>query len=527
MNMMAFEAGGTENEGRDSDAVRPSVLAGTWYDADPQKLGATVDRYLAEADDSTPGADVVGLVAPHAGYAYSGRCAAYAYKTVAGRTVRRVILLGPSHTTRFRGLALPASAFFETPLGRVEVDRAAVRFLEGQPLFSRLAAPHEQEHSLEIQLPFLQRTLAPGFTVLPLVAGEMERADYDKAAEALRKLCDEETLVVVSTDFTHYGASFGYVPFTGDVKARLAELDGGAVEEILELDLDGFLDYHRKTGITICGYRPLAMMISLFGRGWDRGEISVDNLYYTTSGEGTGDWSHVVSYQAMAVRCAVPEAEQPPADAGDEEDGAAPDVEDDETDVPAAELNQAEQEILLGLARETLRLHVREGRRPPAERGDSLPPILSAPRGAFVTLHKRCRLRGCIGYIQARKPLWETVVENTINAASSDPRFPPVAAEELKELDIEISVLSPLAKLPGPEAVEVGRHGLYIVKGFYSGLLLPQVPVEQGWDRTAYLENLCLKAGLERDAYRRGAELYGFTAQVFGELTEPGNDAEH
>lgn len=526
MNMTAYEAGGTENEGHECGAVRPSVLAGTWYDADPQKLGATVDRYLAEAGEPLPGADVVGLVAPHAGYVYSGRCAAHAYRTVVGRSVRRVILLGPSHTTRFRGLALPESAFFETPLGRVEVDQAACRFLEGQTLFGRREGPHEQEHSLEIQLPFLQRTLEPGFTVLPLVVGELDRADYDRAADTLRQLCDDRTLVVVSTDFTHYGASFGYQPFTGEVQTRLAELDGGAVEEILQLDLDGFLGYHRKTGITVCGYRSLAIMISLFGRGWDRGEITVDNLHYTTSGEATGDWSHVVSYQAMAIRCDLPAKKEEIAPADEEVETAAV-AADDGDNRPAAELSPAEQNLLLGLARETLRLHVIEGRRPPAERAAALPPIFSEPRGAFVTLHKRGRLRGCIGYIQARKPLWETVVENTVNAASSDPRFPPVGADELPQLHIEVSVLSPLAKLPGPEAVEVGRHGLYIVKGFYSGLLLPQVPVEQGWDRTAFLENLCLKAGLERDAYLRGAELYGFTAQVFGEPTEPGDHAGH
>ncbi len=153
-----------------------------------------------------------------------------------------------------------------------------------------------------------------------------------------------------------------------------------------------------------------------------------------------------------------------------------------------------------------------------------MPAILFEQRGAFVTLHKNGRLRGCIGYIQAGKPLWEVVVDNTINAASSDHRFPPVSREELPLLDIEISVLSPLEKLSGPETVEVGLHGLYIVSGFSSGLLLPQVPTEQGWDRETFLENLCLKAGLERDAYLRGAELYGFTAQVFGEKKGTGAD---
>ncbi len=530
MNISTTGAGGTEIDGS-AAGVRPSVLAGSWYDADPDRLGAKLDLYLEEAG-TPPGSPgrVVGLVAPHAGYVYSGRCAAYAYKTVAGRNIRRVILLGPSHTTRCRGLVIPRSAFFETPLGRVEVDQAACRYLERQALFSREEGPHEQEHSLEIQLPFLQRTLRPGFRILPLVVGELTAGNYAEAATALRVLCDEETLVVVSSDFTHYGSSFGYLPFTDDVEASLARLDGGAVERIMQLDLQGFLDYQKETGATICGFRPIGILISLFGSNWDRGKISLDNLHYTTSAHGSGDWSHVVSYQALAVRSATPEASRDDggsstvAEGGEEGGTPQPAVGPGDRDqAGSAGLTRAEEELLLGLARETLRMHVLEGRRPPASRGSSLPAVLSQQRGAFVTLHKRGRLRGCIGYIQARKPLWETVVDNTVNAASADNRFSPVGPDELSQLHIEISVLSPLEKLSGPEEVQVGLHGLYIVKGFYSGLLLPQVPTEQGWDRQMFLENLCLKAGLERDAYLRGAELYAFTAQVFGEGSGAGD----
>lgn len=524
MNISASDVGGSEID-ESGKSVRPSVLAGSWYDADPDRLGARLDSYLDEAMVSPSPGRVVGLVVPHAGYVYSGRCAGYAYKTVAGRSVRRVILLGPSHTTRCRGLVMPESFYFETPLGRVEVDQAACRFLEGQALFSRGDVPHQQEHSLEIQLPFLQRTLQPGFSILPLVVGELAGGDYAEAAAALRPLCDEETLVVVSSDFTHYGSSFDYLPFTEDVEQNLARLDGGAVDRILELDLGGFLAYQKETGATICGFRPIGILISLFGSGWDRSEISVDNLHYTTSAHSTGDWKHVVSYQSIAVRSEPTEAGRS-ADGEDsgEEKPAAPDAEPGGEESGAASpasagLSGAEQDLLLGLAREILRLHIREGRRVPGDRGSTLPPVLSEHRGAFVTLHKRGRLRGCIGYIQARKPLWETVIDNTINAASGDPRFSPVEVGELPELHIEISVLSPLEKLAGPEQVEVGLHGLYIVKGFSSGLLLPQVPVEQGWDRRMFLENLCLKAGLARDAYLRGAELYAFTAQVFGEET--------
>lgn len=522
MNISTGDAGGTEVD-ESGQGVRKSVLAGTWYDADPELLGARLDSYLDQAVVASSPGRVVGLVAPHAGFVYSGPCAAHAYKSVAGRSFRRVILLGPSHTTRCQGLVMPEAAYFETPLGRVEVDQAACRFLEKQALFSRGEAPHEKEHSLEIQLPFLQRTLKPGFLVLPLVVGELQRGDYSAAAAALRPLCDEETLVVVSTDLTHYGSSFGYLPFEEDVEQNLARLDGGAVDRIIELDLDGFLGYCRETGATICGFRPLGILISLFGSGWDQ-EISVDNLHYTTSGHSTGDWTQVVSYQSLALRCQPRDNTHTVNDSETEAVASIDPTTAAHTEPGAASgLSVTDQGLLLGLARETLRMHARDGRTPPADRGASFPQSLKEHRGAFVTLHKRGRLRGCIGYIQARKPLWETVVDNTVNAASGDPRFAPVDAGELPLLHIEISVLSPLVKLDRPEQVEVGTHGLYIVKGFSSGLLLPQVPLEQGWDRRMYLENLCLKAGLERDAYLRGAELYAFTAQVFGEPSGAGS----
>ncbi|MBM3313204.1 AmmeMemoRadiSam system protein A [candidate division WOR-3 bacterium] len=182
---------------------------------------------------------------------------------------------------------------------------------------------------------------------------------------------------------------------------------------------------------------------------------------------------------------------------------------------PGLDLNEAEQKSLLQIARATLESHIRTGK---SAEPQPLTARLGEKRGAFVTLHKHGDLRGCIGYVEAVKPLYQTVKEMAIAAATEDPRFPPVRVEELPAIDLEITVLSPLQPLASPESVMVGKHGLVIRKGFHSGLLLPQVPVEQGWTREQFLAHTCLKAGLPPDSYKaKDAQLFCFTGQVFGE----------
>jgi len=177
-------------------------------------------------------------------------------------------------------------------------------------------------------------------------------------------------------------------------------------------------------------------------------------------------------------------------------------------------LTEADKKTVLEIVRKTIESHVK-GEKIPYFKVTS--PVLKEKRGVFVTLHKKGMLRGCIGYVEAIKPLDETIREMAIAASTQDPRFPPVSEEELKEIDIEISVLSPLAKIKDPSEIEVGKHGILIRKGFYSGLLLPQVATEYGWDRITFLEHTCNKAGLSKNAWKGDVEIYIFSAQVFGE----------
>ena len=273
--------------------VGPAV-AGRWYPAGRQALADAVDRLL----DGAPEAPVVpAVIAPHAGYVYSGATAAAAFRRYVGAGIGRWVLLGPSHYHGFRGARLPDAAACATPLGDVPIDVEAVLTLAEDPRFALDNRAFEREHSLESELPFLQRALGDpeGFSVVPVLVGSLSSAaELDALARALRPPADAGAGIVVSSDFTHYGDAFGYVPFRGDVEAGLRDLDLGAARFIVEGDAAGFHDYCDRTGATICGRHAIEVALDL---GLGRGSVAA----YTTSGALTGDWDHTVSYAAIAL----------------------------------------------------------------------------------------------------------------------------------------------------------------------------------------------------------------------------------
>jgi AmmeMemoRadiSam system protein B/AmmeMemoRadiSam system protein A len=440
------------------------------------------------------------LIAPHAAYAYSGATAAAGYRLLRGQSFDRVVLLGPSHHVAFRGVAIAGVDAYETPLGRVPLDAAAVTRLRESPLVIDGPPGPDREHSLEIQLPLLQRVLAPGWQLVPLLVGRLEAEDYTPLAEAVRPLLDDRTLVVVSTDFTHYGARFGYQPFApeGEVASRIEALDKGAFAHVAAGDAAGFLDYQARTGITICGYRPVALLLHLLPEG-TRAHL----VRYDTSGALLGDYRQSVSYLAAAFTRPTPPA------------GPA---------LP----QQRSLEWLHRLAA----LRVREVVAPAPETQAALRGLIDGPpadvgqsAGAFVTLRRNGRLRGCIGYVAPIKPVWQAVLDNAEAAAVRDHRFPAVQPSELDELDVEVSVLTepvPIARL---SEFEVGRHGIILVKDGRRAVFLPDVAVEQGWDREQTLTRLAQKAGLPPDAWRDGAQYFVFTNHKYrGPLTPSAPD---
>ncbi len=274
-------------------AIGPAV-AGTWYPAGEVELADEVDRYLAGPDVTPPGR-VLGLIEPHAGYMYSGAVAGRGFALVRGRSYTRVVLLGPSHYHGFRGAALAEADVYRTPLGEVELDVDAIDALAGRPGFRRLTEAFSREHSLESEIPFLQRALEPGWKLVPILIGSGTSGTAAQGiADALHPWRDDRTLVVASTDFTHFGPRFGYVPFRDRIEEGLRELDMGAVREVETGDPERFEAYVEKTGATICGRDAVDIVMRLMPD-----EAGAALVAYDTSGRITGDWSHSVSYAAL------------------------------------------------------------------------------------------------------------------------------------------------------------------------------------------------------------------------------------
>jgi len=280
------------------------AVAGTWYPSAAGELERQVDDLLGEPRASTgdsSSASLAGLISPHAGFVYSGAVAAKGFARLRGRSLRRILLIGPSHYASFQGACLPAADAFRTPLGSVPLDRETIESVSRQPGFRIDDDPFGPEHCLEAEIPFLQRALAPGWLLVPvLLGGGSPGRSISRIVDALAPLLDSQTLVVVSSDFTHYGPGFGYVPFRELVPERLRQLDMGAVERILELDREGFDRYVAETGATICGRVAIDVLLGMLGS-----ETRAELVAYDTSGRMTGDWNHSVSYASISFDRAI------------------------------------------------------------------------------------------------------------------------------------------------------------------------------------------------------------------------------
>ncbi len=478
------------------ERVRAPALAGRgWYEADPEALGRKIDACLAGGESG--GEDrVIALVAPHAGHHFAGREQGKVFARLRGRDIRRVFLIGPPHRAPVRGVAIPTYTHFMTPLGKVPVDLAAVEaLLRCGAVFETNLGAHREEHSLEVLLPFLQRVLPAGFTIVPMLAN-LEPGDLPAVAAALRSVLRPGDLVVASSDSTHYGDRFDYYPFPGNegLPDNLKRLDLDAAQRILAKDLEGYVAYKAETGITTCGFDPVCILLSILPP-----EATGVLTGYDTSATQTGDWGSVVTYVGIAFSGPDWKPVRPAAGAG---------------------LAAEERALALRIARESMERVVRTGKRfDPSEEGWSIPDSFRRDSGVFVTLKIDGDLRGCIGDIFAERPLWEAIAARAVSSAVEDPRFPPVREEELARIRIEISVLSPLEKVASPQDIVIGKHGILLLfDGHRRSVYLPQVAPEQGWDLETTLGSLCRKGGLPPDAWRdRRASFEVFTADVFGE----------
>lgn len=455
------------------------------------------------------------LVVPHAGFRWSGDCAGAAFRLLIRGRYERVVLLGPSHHVRLRGAALPEDDAFATPLGSLPFDGAAVAALSSLPGFTRSNRPHEDEHALEIELPFLQQVLGCDFKLLPLVVGNLDVEDREAVARGLAPYWRPDTLWVVSSDFTHFGHRFDHVPFHDRVPERLRTQDVRAIERLAACDLDGFESFLAESAATICGRDPLRVLMQVVQGHALAGEC----IDYYRSGDKTGDFENSVSYAGIAFYDSPTGAAG--ADSG--EDAAV----ENETRLL---LLPVERRYLLGLARRSLESAVsghaidasRETRHARSLFGADTA-VLGAS-GVFVTLRAGEELRGCIGRVESDRPVVEGVIGNARSAALRDTRFDPVAVTELAGLTIEVSVLTPPARVMSPDLLRLGRDGVVLEKRGHRAVFLPEVPLDQGWNREELLTHLSRKAGLDADAWREGAKLFSFRTQAFSETAPRDGD---
>mgnify|MGYP006293686925 CR=1 FL=1 len=435
---------------------------------------------------------VSAVVVPHAGYRYSGQVAAAAYNQVdPAKQYNNIFILAPSHHQRFAGASIYSEGDYLTPLGRVRVNRDLARkLMRDHSVFRYNRTAHIQEHSLEVQLPFLQHHLEKDFQIVPILTGTHDIGQISEISSALKPYFKEGNLFVVSTDFSHY-------PTYRDAQ----RVDAVTADAVVQNQPDLLMQVIRsnaRQGIdglatSMCGWPAMLSLLNITGES--SGEIEVQKVLYRNSGDITGDSSRVVGYWALAFIRKQSVSNNHFMD---------------------FHINQEEKRILLGIARRSLKAYVSEGEIPDCTE-EEITQNLKVHTGAFVTLYLDGELRGCIGRFNPAMPLYQVVRNMAVASCSEDMRFPPVSEEELDNISIEISVLTPLRRISSSDEIQMGRDGVYIRKGPFAGTLLPQVAQKTGWTREEFLGHCARdKAGIGWKGWE-DAEVYTYQAIVFNE----------
>jgi AmmeMemoRadiSam system protein B/AmmeMemoRadiSam system protein A len=434
-----------------------------------------VDSFLTLHQGRSGSQQVAALIVPHAGYYYSGNVAASAYMTLdPKKQYKRIFLLGPSHHEWLNGASVNTEAdYYATPLGNVRVDReTAEKLTMADSVFFYRPEAHDREHCLEVQLPFLQRRLGDVPPIVPIIISTNDFQKLKRMADALKPYFTDENLFIISSDFSHYPT----YEDACEVDARTGKaIESGSVERFIETIEANARSGKLNLATSACGEFAIVTLMLMLDRQYE-----VKHLMYQNSGDiGDTDHSRVVGYHSFAIL------------RGEEK---------------TFSLSDEEKRMLKTIAYESIkeRLKVKD-----------IPSTLHQKCGAFVSLHKHGRLRGCIGHFGEDTPLYEIVAEMARAAAFEDPRFTPVSREELDDIDIEISVLTPMRRIQSLDEFELHRHGIYIRKGYRSGTFLPQVADEVNWTKEEFVGHCSQdKAGLGWDGWK-DAELYVYEAIVF------------
>jgi len=481
--------------------VRQPNVAGQFYPSDAPELSATIDKFFTQASPQTSDdGEPFVIIVPHAGYGFSGQTAAYAYKLIKDRPYKTVVIVGPAHYYAFSSASVYTQGFFRTPLGNVEVDSEFARQMVGNDkdiLFE--PAAFEKEHSVEVQIPFLQKTLKD-FKIVPVVIGDCTYSTCQKLAHVLKEAIGarQDVLIVISSDMYH---GFDYD------EARL--IDNATLGVLQKIDAENLYYGLREGKFQLCGgFGAVTALILAADCGYNKLTV----LNHTDSAQATGKMIKGIWTVGYGSSVIYGKSKLPAAGAAKNQETALRGAEKGEK----AMLDTQQRKKLLNIARNAIETYLKTGVKPEIKEED---PLLLSKMGAFVTLHSGGELRGCIGNLIGKQPLVLTVRDMAVESAVGDPRFSALELSELKNVEIEISALSPMERVNSADDIELGRHGVMVKHGFRSGVFLPQVATETGWSKEEFLGQLCYqKAGLPYDAWKdKNTELYVFTAEVFSE----------
>lgn len=474
--------------------TREPAVAGQFYPGNPATLKSELQRLFRDVEAKPWKGNTLAVISPHAGYIYSGAVAAAAFMEIdAEKQYENVFIIGSSHRYAFDGASVYTRGDYKTPLGILPVNiKLSHELMSVNNFYTDRSDVQDNEHSLEVQLPFLQYRLKKPFQIVPVVISTQEPRTCKNIAESLLSYFTPANLFVFSTDFSHYP---GY--------EDACRVDRSTADAILTGDPDTLLKVLEKNehagipGLStcLCGWTSVLTLLYMTRR---MNDITYHLVDYKNSGDAIGivNKSRVVGYHAISIRQGNSRQT-----AGDENN--------------REKLTVKDKNVLITLVLGAIKTRL-TGIQTGLGKGD-LTPGLMQYAGVFVSLYKQGKLRGCVGRFTPDKPLHELVQEIAVASAFNDHRFSPVKADEIPELKTEISILTPLKKINSIDEIEMGRHGIYMKKGYASGTYLPQVSVSTGWSKIEFLEHCASdKAGLGRSGWK-DADLYTYEAIIIRE----------
>lgn len=492
LGLIYFSTPSSEKKPSDSTALtnqlnttsRKPAVAGTFYPADKEILDTQLSSFLDKVSKQSTLNPLRLLIVPHAGIDYSGSTAAYGFKQIEGRDIKKVILLGSSHRHNFDHTAIDNSSYWETPLGKIEFDPdLAAQFITLGQEIRYDPQVHSTEHDLEVETIFLQKVLKD-FKIIPVLISHPSDTLINALAYKISQNMDDQTLLVVSTDLSHYP---DYETANKVDSITVNSILTGNKTQFENRIAEGSKANDPGVETLACGFESVRVALKVVEL------LKLDTpqlLKYQNSGDVTGDKSRVVGYASISVT-------------------------GKEIKFNTPQLSEDAQKEALDIAKKSLSDFLTQKKEPSDLTVRN--PVLNEPLGAFVTLRKKGELRGCIGEFEPVKPLYKVIQQKAIDAATKDLRFEPVNQEDLSDLTLEISVMTPKQPISDWKQIDLNKDGVVIVQGNNSGTFLPQVAKEFNWSLDEFMGQLCSqKAHLPKSCYLDpSTKIYTYQAQVF------------